>query len=466
MDIIKWKEKVKRPIRILQFGEGRFLRAFIEDFVDNANEQRNYNGMISVIKPRIGGDVDSFQKQDCLYTLVTRGIRAGNCVHEKRVITAIDQVIHCEKEPNAFLSLARVATMEVVVSNTTENGICFSAEDEFEDIARQSFPGKLTRFLYERFCSFDGSSESGLLILPLELNENNGALLKETVMAYVEHWNLSDKFAEWIDASCLFCNTLVDRIVSGYADVDLPYDDVLIDVCEPYKQFVIETDRMEEVSARIPFLTKDPAVIITKDLRTYRERKVKILNGIHTAVALAGHTAGLEYVSQLTEDELFLTWIRRMIHKEIIPTITMEEEEVIAYADTILERFANPFLQHRLLDISMNSISKWKVRILPTIEQYLNLYEEAPACLLFSLAALLHFYHSGLADEQYIVVDQKDVLEIFQKWDGTDLAAILCNEALWGEKCAFMKTLLNATEKNMKMIRELGMRGAIRKLCG
>lgn len=461
MKITEFQEKIKRPVRILQFGEGNFLRAFIEDFVENANREGSYNGGICIVKPRPGGDITPFLEQNCLYTLIVRGIKNGEPLYEQRIITAIDSIITCDSHYNQFLELAASPDLQVVISNTTEAGICVNPEDKI-DTCPQTYPGKLTRFLYERFVYFRGNSESGLVLLPLELNENNGELLKYAIFKYSNLWGLGNEFEEWIEKSNVFCNTLVDRIVSGYMEEELQYQDKLTDVCEPYCFFAIETKQEEIVKEKFPIVKGNPNILLTKDLTIYRERKVKVLNGIHTAVSLAAFTAGYQYVRDFVKDETFLKWIDVMLEEEIFPTINIKEEELICYGEQIIQRFQNPFLNHSLLDISMNSVAKWQIRILPTIKEYKKRKNELPKGLVFSLAALIFFYKEGVLGK-HPIRDTKEILECFSKANSTE--EILCSSELWGNNTDFIKTLAADVEIYLDLIKKKGMKGAIRSLC-
>ncbi|MBR3787142.1 MAG: tagaturonate reductase [Firmicutes bacterium] len=465
MSIKTFQNKIVKPIRIIQFGEGKFLRAFWEEYIDDGNASGQYDGAILIVKPRKGGNIDDFRQQDCMYTLVTRGIKDGEIVDQKKIITSVDSVIQCDENVNAFLELATLDSLEVIVSNTTEAGICVNIKDDFSDIAGQSYPGKLTRLLFERYEKYGDAQNEELVILPLELNDKNGELLKNAVTEYIKIWGLSKGFKHWVETSVIFCNTLVDRIVSGYLDIELPYEDKLIDVCEPYKLFAIETRVPEKVKKKLPLLNMNSSVVISDNIDVYRERKVKVLNGVHTAVSLAAYNAGFIYVEQMMNDEVFSCFIDKIIYDEILTTINMETDKLIVYAEEIKQRFKNPFLYHRLKDISMNSISKFKVRVLPTMIDYKSEHGVYPKGLMFSLAALLYFYKNGIINKQYTIVDSTEVIEVFSKWDGKNIRHILSNEILWGEFTETIKEMSDDTTNNMKLIHEYGIKGAMKIIC-
>lgn len=462
MKITELIEKRKRPVRILQFGEGNFLRAFIEEFVQETNEAGVYNGSVCVVKPRAGGEVTSFRQQKCMYTLITQGLKGGKPFRNKKIITCIDAILHGTEDYRVFLKTAQQPEIQVIVSNTTEAGICINERDELSGPPPEAYPGKLTQWMYERFLYFGGAPEKGLLVLPLELNEANGTLLKKAVLAYIKLWGLPENFKNWVQECNLFCNTLVDRIVSGYSKEEMHYEDKFIDICEPYCFFAIEAQDKEQVEKKFSIAGNHPRIVLTDDLSLYRERKVKILNGIHTSVSLAAYHAGYQYVREFMEDEIFLSWIKQMIWQEIIPTIHMERDVLSAYALEIMQRFQNPFLDHRLLDIAMNSVKKWQVRILPTIMQYEKITGAMPKGLVFSLASLLFFYKAG-AEGGYPLKDEKRVIESISPT--TSPAEFLQNTGLWGENTFFMKKLTSATEENLNLIQEKGIKEAIKRVC-
>jgi len=458
-------EKKDRPIRIVQFGQGRFLRAFIDEFIHDANEANKYDGSICVLKPRKGGSVSAFYNQNCLYTLVTKGMAEGKTVHENKIITSLHSIYQCDKNYNEFLQLAELATIEVVVSNTTEAGISVSYDDRQSDLPPDKYPAMLTQFLYKRYIAFSGRDDSGLIILPLELNENNGTLLKEKVNEYIRIWGLASDFKEWVNRCNVFCNTMVDRIVSGYKKESLPYLDELIDVCEPYRFFVIETDEPEAVKKHFPVVNKNTDIVFTTSLKPYRERKVKILNGIHTAVTLMAINLGYRYVHEVMEDATLFHYIKSMVEAEIIPTIDMEQNDLNRYAEDVFQRFKNPFLNHELKSIALNSVNKWRVRVLPSISAYKERYGIYPKRLIFSLATLINYYIKGLIGEKYNVDDSPNVLEIFIESSNHDINWLLSRRELWEDDVEQMKELIPFITRYIELIDNVGIKGAVCKIC-
>ncbi len=443
----------ERPIKVVQFGEGNFLRAFVDYMIDKANEQGIFNGNIAIVKPIPYGNLDLFHKQNNLYTVSLRGKKDGRKYEENRVVTSVQQVLDSASEYTDFMRLAQLDSLRFVVSNTTEAGIVFDPSDRFESEPPATYPGKLTKFLYERFRHFHGVPDKGLIILPVELIENNGGKLKECVLKLADLWKLGAEFTAWIQKNNIFCSTLVDRIVTGYPKGEaqqlceqLDYEDQLLDTCEPFALWVIESDK--DISKEFPLDQAGLPVVFTKDQRPFRERKVRILNGAHTATVLAGYLMGKEIVLDCMEDSLIRRYMDTVVLKEIVPTVKLPREEAVAFANSVFERYENPFVKHELLSIALNSVSKWKSRILPTFRDIYNETGKIPRLLTFSFAALAAFYSSddfqsgaltGSRDGQpYLIRDDQAVLEFFAAHSRADLAQdfvtlLAGNNAFWGE---------------------------------
>lgn len=448
----KYSHAGNRPIRVIQFGEGNFLRAFVDYMIDIANEKSDFNAGIAVIKPISFGSLERFKKQDNLYTVVLRGKENGKVINTARVITSLEKVLDSNNDYDEYMSLAKPDTLRFVVSNTTEAGITLDLNDNFDGLP-STYPGKLTKFLYKRYQTFGGAADKGLIILPVELIEDNGKKLKECVLALSKQWDLPDGFVNWIDECNTFCSTLVDRIVTGYpvgeADKiceELGYTDELLDIGEPFALWVIESDK--DISAELPLDKIGLPVVFTHDQRPYRERKVRVLNGAHTSSVLAGYLYGLDIVRDCMHDEIMGKFIRRIVHEEIVPQVNLPRDEVEAFADSVFERFENPFIDHALLSISLNSVSKWKARVLPSFKDNYSENGQLPKLLTFSFAALLAFYsssdlhedglHAKRADgTEYVVHDSPEVLKFFAensvKSDIEFTKAVASNTAFWGE---------------------------------
>ena len=445
-------EKTERPIKVIQFGEGNFLRAFVDYMLDIANEKGAFDGSIAIVKPISFGNIEMFAKQDNLYTVVLRGKENGKTVNDSRIITSVSKVLDCAENYDEYMGLAKLNTLRFVVSNTTEAGIVLDKNDSMEGLPA-TYPGKLTKFLYERYMAFNGDMNKGLIILPVELIENNGGKLKECVLALCDCWNLPDTFKNWVREACVFCSTLVDRIVTGYPRnevaaicEELGYEDNLVDVGEPFGLWVIESDK--DISGELPLDKAGLPVVFTDNQKPYRERKVRVLNGAHTASVLAGYLYGLNIVRDCMHDEIMGKFIRQVVMDEIVPQVPLPIDEVKAFAASVFERFENPFIDHALLSISLNSVSKWKARVLPSFKDHYAQKNELPRLITFSLAALFAFYSStdlredGLyakrADgTEYVVHDDAAVLTFFAENSSKDAAvfvkAALSNQGFWGE---------------------------------
>ncbi|MBR3300245.1 MAG: tagaturonate reductase [Clostridia bacterium] len=450
MNIKEKAQKKDYPIKVIQFGEGNFLRAFVDYFIDIANEKGVFGGSIAIVKPISFGSLDAFHEQDNLYTVVLRGKENGEVINSSRVITSVSKALDCKDDFEDYMALARLDSLRFVVSNTTEAGIVLDEKDHFDGLP-ETYPGKLTKFLFERFTAFSGDKDKGLIILPVELIENNGGKLKECVLALSKIWNLPQEFIDWVEENNVFCSTLVDRIVTGYprgyADKvceELGYEDKLVDIGEPFGLWVIESEK--DISEELPLNKIGLPVIFTDNQKPYRERKVRVLNGAHTSSVLAGYLYGLDIVRDCMYDDIMGKFVRKVVNEEIVPQVNLPIEEVKEFAASVFERFENPFIDHALLSISLNSVSKWKARVLPSFKDYYKNNGKLPKLITFSFAALLAFYSSNdLRDDglyakrpngdEYVIHDDKAVLEFFAQNTGKpDFIEKVCkNTAFWGE---------------------------------
>lgn len=436
--------QTQAPIRVLQYGEGNFLRAFVDQMLDIANEKGVFNGKIAIVKPIRFGSLEKFRKQENLYTVVLRGKENGQVVDSSRVITSVADTLDAAEDYEKYMALAKLETLRFVVSNTTEAGIVLDVNDHFDGLP-ETYPGKLTKFLHARFEAFDGAEDKGLILLPVELIENNGGKLKECVLALAKVWNLSEKFIDWVKNACIFCSTLVDRIVTGYPQdaaalcEKLGYEDELLDVGEPFALWVIESEK--DIRSELPLDKAGLPVIFTDNQRPYRERKVRILNGAHTSTVLAAFLAGKDIVRECMEDTVISTFMRKVVCDEVIPALPAGATDSEAFAEAVFERFANPFIDHKLLSISLNSVSKWKARCLGSFKDYLAKTGRLPKGLTFSFAALIAFYLGGGINghEPYPIQDDQAVLDFFEKvriqhQNAADtVRTVAQNTAFWGE---------------------------------
>lgn len=470
MNIKEKAVKTQYPIKVMQFGEGNFLRAFVDYMIDIANEKGVFGGSIAIVKPISYGSIDSFKEQDNLYTVLLRGKANGTVVNDGRIITSVSKAIDCEKDYEEYMSLASLDTLRFIVSNTTEAGIVLDKNDKIDGLPN-SYPGKLTKFLYERFNAFSGAEDKGLIILPVELIEENGKKLKECVLSLIDIWKLPQEFKSWVENCNVFCSTLVDRIVTGYPRgyVDkvcdeLGYQDKLVDIGEPFALWVIEADK--DISSELPLDKIGLPVIFTDNHKPYKERKVRVLNGAHTSSVLAGYLYGIDIVRDCMTDEKMSKFIHRVVMDEIVPNVNLPKEEVTEFANSVFERFENPFIDHALLSISLNSVSKWRARVLPSFKDYFVNYGKLPRLITFSFAALLAFYSSddlrkdGLYasrndGNKYVVHDDSSVLKFFAENYGKEnfVDKICKNQDFWGEDMTAYKGFAETVDYWYRKIR-------------
>ncbi len=425
------------PERAIQFGEGNFLRAFVDYFVDIMNESQDFDCKVLVVQPIEKGQADVINRQQGLYQVYLKGIDKGELKNERRLISCLSRAISPYEDFKAFLDSAKNMKLRFIFTNTTEAGIVYDEECEFDDSPPLSFPGKLTRFLYERY-SVSAEAE-GFIILSCELIDDNGSLLKEYVLRHAEKWNLGEGFKSWIEDSNYFCNTLVDRIVTGYPgnsgqelNQQNGFTDALMTVAEPFGLWVIEGPKSLE--EELPFAKAGLPVIFTDNLKPFKTRKVRILNGIHTIMVPVGLLYGKELVRHCMEEKALLNFIEETIFKEIIPTLSLPEEELNFFARAVVERLKNPYVDHRLLDISLNSISKWNTRVLPSLKKYLEKFGVLPENIVFSFAALLLLYCNSVLTSEIRINDGEEVLECFRNHCGKNNKRELINELIGSNK--------------------------------
>lgn len=448
-----------RPVKVLQFGGGNFLRGFADWIIDVLNEKTEFNGAIDIVTSITPGTAEQINEQDGLYYLVQQGNKNAKPFSEHRLITAVNRAINPSTQLDTFLFSADNPNLRFVISNTTESGIAFDEADTSVTVLPKSFPGKLTQLLYRRFEYFNGAADKTLIILPCELIDANGDSLKKIVYQYVTHWNLSSRFREWVDQN-IFCNTLVDRIVPGFPKEGIEklqnetgFEDGLVVAAEPFYFWAIEAP--EQVRREFPThragLTN---VVFTNDITPYRVRKVRILNGAHTAMMAVAYLRGLRTVKEAMDDVFVGNFIKETIQNEIIPTLTLPAEELHGFARDVEDRFSNPYIKHLLLSISLNSISKFKVRVLPTIFEYIRVKQILPPNLIMSFAALICFYKGTWKNEIIPLNDSPDVIAKFQKaWDeksvDNTVKMILQDVVLWGQDLTQTKGFSEAVTKEI-----------------
>ena len=410
------KEKVMRTERFIQFGEGGFLRGFADWMIQKINDTTDFEGNVVVVQPIRDGLCDMLSAQDCLYTHVIRGEEGV----EKDVIDVISRCVKPYEDFAAYLALAEQKEMRYVISNTTEAGIVFKDTDKVTDAPPSSFPAKVTLLLKRRF----ELGLPGFVFLPCELIDRNGDNLKRCVLQYAKLWELGDDFAAFVEKENVFCNTLVDRINTGYPkgeDMQLGYEDKMVNTSEYFHLWVIETEM--DLESELPFAKAGLNVIVTRDaLEKYRTRKVRILNGAHTSMVPFALLSGFDTVKSCMDDADMRAYVRRCVFEEIIPTLDLPRAELEDYAENVLTRFANPYIKHFLSSIALNSVSKFKVRVLPSILEYKKRFGSYPKTLLFAFAKLIEFYKTDMTN------DDPEVTAFMRTHS---VREILANTALW-----------------------------------
>ena len=463
------------PERVLQFGEGNFLRAFVDYFIDMLNEKTGFNSKVVLCQPIAPGLADKINEQEGLYTLYLRGFQDGAKVNKKRIISCVSRCLNPYNDFEEVLKCAENPDLRYITCNTTEAGIAYDPSCRFTDVPASSYPGKLTQFLYRRFQTFGSETGKGFVILSCELIDNNGKELEKCVLQYAAQWELGDDFMNWIREENLFCSTLVDRIVTGYPRSEADsineengYIDNLIDTGEIFGFWVIEGP--ESLKEELPFEKAGLPVLITDDHKPYKQRKVRILNGAHTSFVLGAYLAGQNIVRDCMNDEVICGFMNKTIYDEIIPTLTLPKEELEEFAASVTERFKNPFIDHALLSISLNSTSKWKARVMPSLKGYLEKTGTLPKCITASFAFYLAFYrgqelkedgfHAVRGNDEYLINDDRAVLEFFNAHKQDNAAALthaVCtNTDFWGEDLSKLPGFEESVAQTLKAIEENG----------
>ena len=406
--------------RIIQFGEGGFLRGFVDWMLQIVNEETDYEGSVVVVQPIEKGMCDMLTAQNCEYTHIIRGVEG---VLEKK-INVISRCVKPYEDWNAYLALAENPDFRFVVSNTTESGIVYKEDDKPTDMPPASFPAKVTLLLKRRYDLKLG----GFVFLPCELIDKNGKNLRECVIKCAKNWGFEEDFITWVENENVFCNTLVDRINTGYPkDENIDSDDKMLNTSEYFHLWVVEG--YDKLFDEIPFDKANLNVIVTNELEKYRTRKVRILNGAHTSMIPYAMLSGLETVKDCLEDEKMSAYLRRCVFDEIMPTLDLPKEELEAYASSVMERFANPYIKHYCSSIALNSVSKFKVRVLPSLEEYIVRFGKMPENLIFSFAQLINFYRTDMTN------DAADVTEFMKT---ATVEEILANTTLWDKDLSYL----------------------------
>ena len=407
---------MSRTEKVIQFGEGGFLRGFVDWMLQSVNENTDFNGSVVVVQPIKDGLCDMLSAQGCVYTHLCRGVEGVD-------VRKIDVISRCVKpydDFDSYMALAENKDFRFIVSNTTEAGITYSDSDKLSDRPANTFPGKLTQLLLKRFQLGYG----GFVILPCELIDKNGDQLKKCILQYADLWDLGAEFKNWIEKENIFCNTLVDRINTGYPKgeaIDLDFDDKMVNTSEYFHLWVI--DGYEKLFDEIPFDKCGLNVILTNELERYRTRKVRILNGSHTSMIPYALLSGVETVGECLNNAVISEHLKSC-QAEIVDSLDMDRNEALEYANSVMVRFANPYIQHKCQSIALNSVSKFKVRVLPSILEYEKKFGKTPKTLMFSFARLIEFYKKGTPNDDAVATEKLK--------NGT-VREILADATLWGE---------------------------------
>ena len=470
------------PERVLQFGEGNFLRAFADYWFDMANEKAGWNGKCVLVQPIAQGLTQRINRQEGLYTLYLRGRQNGEKVDAKRVISSVSRCLNpYEKQDyDAMMDVAAGEALEYIVSNTTEAGIVYDPSCRLEDCPPASFPAKLTQVLLHRW----RAGRPGVVVLSCELIDNNGKELLRCVNQYIKQWGLEEGFARWVNGDCTFCSTLVDRIVPGRIrdaaeaarlEEENGYRDALIDVGEVFGVWNIEGP--EWLAEKLPFRAAGLNCPVVPDVTPYKKRKVRILNGAHTGFVLGAYLAGYDIVRDCMQDDVILGFMNRMLHEEVIPTLPLDRQDLEAFAAAVQDRFNNPFINHELMSITLNSTSKWRARNMPSLLEYAQTAGKLPPCLAMSFAAYIAFYSSDIQalteqglvcrrpkGNEYTVSDDRWVLEFYYSRRGvsdeTLVHDVMTNEKMWGQDLTLVPGFEQAAAENLRRIRTEGARAA------
>lgn len=457
----------KLPIKVVQFGEGNFLRAFVNVALQELNKTADFNAGVAVVQPIENGLVELLNSQDGLYTLFLKGFQKGEAIQRKDLINNIVQGINPYTHFQQFINLAKEEQLQFVISNTTEAGIAFVNSDNPQMRPPSSFPAKLTLLLYERFKHFKGAAQKGVTVIPCELINYNASTLKEIILKYIALWNLEEAFKSWLFNSCTFHNTLVDRIVPGYPKDELAlynaqvdYEDKLMVTAETFFLWVIEGDAA--LKEKLPFYKTDLNVKIVSDMQPYRTRKVRILNGAHTSMVPFSLLYGHETVKETIDHAFTSSFVHSLIFKEINLTLPLEKAELETFAHEVLDRFRNPFIKHRLADIALNSISKFEVRVLPSLLAYFAITQKLPTHICFSLACLIRFYKGNWHGNRLPVNDSASVVAAFQSvWQEPSLNSVayaaLKNTSFWGQDLTTIPMLTSAIGYALEQIDNHGI---------
>lgn len=464
-------KRIHRPTRVLQFGEGNFLRAFVDWIIDTANEKGVIDTSVAVVSPRFkyNPTIQNLEKQDCLYNVCLEGVENGKPKKDARLITTIEKAFSPVENPDLYTTIIESPELRFVVSNTTEQGIKYD-EDDANKLCAATFPGKITALLHHRYKHFNGDKDKGLIFLCCELSENNAARLKEYVTKHAENANMEKEFLDWVNNSCIFCDTLVDRIVSGFSEDSVKeieknkgYTDNALVKGELYHLWVIGGEGAEKVKEELPLHKAGLNVYFLPSVKEFRDKKVRILNGAHTGMVALSILAGNDTVFEAFNDPEINKFVNQFIETEVIPVIDEDQEELKKFAKEILERFTNPYINHQLRSIALNSLSKWETRNYPTLKDNWTKLNKLAELSIFTFAALLAMY---APDSPFTPEDKPEHVKLIKEtWDDNNLkstiATILDSDIFTENFGKEIPGFLDKATEYLKQIRKEGIRKAL-----
>ena len=470
-------QAAKYPTKVIQFGEGNFLRAFVDWIIWNTNKATDFNAGVVVVQPIDRGMVDMLNAQEGLYHVNLQGIDKGESVDSIEMIDVINGGLNPYTQNAEFMALAEDPNIRFVISNTTEAGIAFNPSCKFEDKPASSYPGKLTQILYHRYEYFNGDMTKGFIILPCELIFLNGKELKKCIYQYIDLWNLGEGFKAWFEQACGVYCTLVDRIVPGYPKDTIEqiherigFKDNLVVKGEIFHLWVIEAP--ESVAAEFPADKAGLNVLFVPSEAPYHERKVTLLNGPHTVLSPVGYLSGLDTVKECLEDPQVGQFVRKVMYSELMETLNLPKEELQAFADSVVERFLNPYVKHFVTSIMLNSFPKYKTRDLPGLKTYLERRGELPKGLVLGLAAIITYYKGGKRGDVDIIPNDDPAIVALLKdlWTSEDVRkvteGVLAAEFIWGENLNEIPGLTDLVAAYLEIIQNKGMRAAVETVIG
>ena len=456
------------PERIIQFGEGNFLRAFVDWIVFNMNNKADFNSSVVIVQPLANGMIDMLNDQDGLYHLNLQGLDKGQPVDSIELIDVVSRCLNPYSQFQDYLKLAENPDMRFVISNTTEAGIAFDESCKLDDAPASSFPGKLTQLLYHRFKTFDGAMDKGLIMLPCELIFHNGTELKKCIEQYIAFWNLGEEFAQWFEKACGVYCTLVDRIVPGYPRDTIneilekvQLEDKMVVKAEIFHLWVIEAP--ESVAKEFPADKAGLNVLFVPSEKPYHDRKVTLLNGPHTVMSPVAYLSGIDTVSEGLKDDVIAKFVDKVMFNELLETLDLPKAELEKFGADVLDRFKNPFVKHFYTSIMLNSFPKFKTRDLPGLKIYLERQGKLPVGLVLGLAGIITYYKGGKrGDVEIVPNDDKAITDLLTElWSTGDVAkvaqGVLAADFIWGEDLNLVEGLTAKIVENLRSIQEKGM---------